>query len=283
MNKIIWSNDKIFSRLESIKSKKAYWEYISILRSRSSEEVFIKCTELINSDSANHKKIGIDVLAQLGLPPRKFLKQTLKTYFHLLKVEENPEILMSVLYGISHNNENLSKSKIHLLCSFAKNENKLIKEGLVAALIGIEDKLAIETIIKFSSDKINQIRNWATFDLGTLLTIDNEKIRTALWKRVNDKHQETRLEAIIGLANRKDQRINEIIIQELKAGEMGILLLEAVLEMKSKEFLPIMKKQMNLIQNDKSILDLWKIDYNNCMDQLTKTLSDDEINPRKNE
>lgn len=282
MNKIIWSNDKIFSRLESIKSKKAYWEYISILRSRSSEEVFIKCTELINSDSANHKKIGIDVLAQLGLPPRKFLKQTLKIYFHLLKVEENPEILMSVLYGISHNNENLSKSKIHLLCSFAKNENKLIKEGLVAALIGIEDKLAIETIIKFSSDKINQIRNWATFDLGTLLTIDNEKIRTALWKRVNDKHQETRLEAIIGLANRKDQRINEIIIQELKAGEMGILLLEAVLEMKSKEFLPIMKKQMKLIQNDKSILDLWKIDYNNCMDQLTKTLSDDEINPRKN-
>lgn len=275
MNKIIWSNDKIFSRLESIKSKKAYWEYISILRSRSSEEVFIKCTELINSDSVNHKKIGIDVLAQLGLPPRKFLKQTLKIYFHLLKVEENPEILMSVLYGISHNNENLSKSKIHLLCSFAKNENKLIKEGLVAALIGIEDKLAIETIIKFSSDKINQIRNWATFGLGTLLTIDNERIRTALWNRVNDKHQETRLEAIIGLANRKDQRINEIINQELKAGEMGILLLEAVLKMKSKEFLPIMKKQMNLIQNDKSILDLWKIDYNNYMNQLTKTLSDD--------
>lgn len=281
MSKRKWSNDKIFSRLESIKSEKAYWEYISILRNRSSEEIFIKCTELINSDLDNHKKIGIDILAQLGLPPRKFLKQTLKIYFHLLKSEKNPKILMSILYGISHNNDNLSESKIYQLCSLAEEKNKFIKEGLVAALIGNRNQLAIETIIKFSTDKTNQIRNWATFGLGTLLSIDNEKIRTALWNRVNDKHQETKLEAIIGLANRKDTRINEIIIQELKAGEMGILLLDAVLEMKNKEFLPIMKEQIKLIQYDNSILEFWKIDYKNCIDRLAKILSENEIKPRK--
>ena len=282
MSKTNWSIDKIISRLKTIKSRKSYWEYISILRKRPSEDVFIKCKELIDSDEFINKKIGIDVLAQLGLPPRKFLKQTLKIYFDLLKTENNPEVLMSVLYGISHNKENLSESRIKILCSFTKNDNKLNKEGLVAALIGIENELAIETIIKLSSDKISHIRNWATFGLGTLLTIDNEKLRTALWNRVNDKHQETKLEAIAGLANRKDERINDIIIRELKSGEMGPLLLDSVLEMKNKAFLPIMNQHLTSIQNDQSISEKWKTDYKNCVNRLTEILKENEITTRKN-
>ena len=45
-----------------------------------------------------------------------------------------------------------------------------------------------------------------------------------MWNRVNDKHQETKLEAIVGLAKRKDTQVNEIIKREIIDGEYGVLL-----------------------------------------------------------
>lgn len=107
--------------------------------------------------------------------------------------------------------------------------------------IGIDNINAIETLIKLSSDKLSHIRNWATFGLGTQIERNNKTIREALWARVNDKHQETKLEAIVGLAKRKDKRVNDIIKREIIGGEYGILLFEAIIETQNKEFLPLLK------------------------------------------
>ena len=125
---------------------------------------------------------------------------------------------MSLLYAIGHNNEKLGKAQVDKLCSFADTENNFVKEGLVSALLGVDNSKAIRTLITLSSDKLNNIRNWATFGIGTQTERNSKKIRDALWDRVIDKHQETKLEAILGLAKRKDKRVNEIIKQELIEG-----------------------------------------------------------------
>ncbi len=270
MSRKNWTDEKIISRLINNKTDKSRWDNIIALRKRPSEELFLKCVELTKSDNTKIRKIGIDILAQLGLSPRPFLKETLKIYFELLEAETEPDVLMSLLYSFGHNNEELDKEQIEKICSFINNENNWVKEGLVYALLGIDNLTAIQTLVKLSSDKLSHIRNWATFGLGTQIERNNKNIRETLWNRVNDKHQETKLEAIVGLAKRKDNRVNEIIKREIIDGEYGILLFEAILETKNKEFLPLLKQNLKSVKSDKNINPEWEKDLKNCIDELTK-------------
>lgn len=270
MSRINWTDDKLLSRLINNKTDKSRWDNISVLRKRPSQELFEKCAELIKSNNPKIRKIGIDILAQLGLTPRTFLKDTLKIYFDLIEVETDPDVLMSLLYSIGHNNDKLDNEQIEKICSVINSENNWVKEGLVSALLGIDNLNAIETLIKLSSDKLSHIRNWATVGLGTQIERNNKTIREALWERVNDKHQETKLEAIVGLAKRKDKRVNHIIRQEIIGGEYGTLLFEAIIETQDKEFLPLLKQNLRTIKDDKTINPEWEKDLKNCIDELTK-------------
>lgn len=270
MSRINWTDDKLLSRLINNKTDKARWANIGALKKRPSQELFAKCVELTKSNKPQIRKIGIDILAQLGLPPRPFLQDTLKIYFELLNTETDPNVLMSILYSIGHNNENLNSKQINKICSFLSNDNNWVKEGLVSSLLGIDKLTAIETLIKLSSNKLSHIRNWATFGLGSQIERDNKEIREALWKRVNDKHQETKLEAIVGLAKRKDKRVNDIIRREIIGGEYGTLLFEAIIETQDKEFLPLLKQNLRIIKDDKTINTEWEKDLMNCIDELTK-------------
>lgn len=270
MSRINWTDDKLLSRLINNKTDKSRWDNISALRKRPSQELFAKCVELTKSNNPKIRIIGIDILAQLGLPPRPFLKKSLKIYFDLFEVETDPDVLMSLLYAIGHNNDKLDEEQIEKICSFINKENSLVKEGLVSSLLGIDNLTAIETIIKLSSDKLNHVRNWATFGLGTQIERNNKTIRAALWERVNDKHQETKLEAIVGLAKRKDKRVNDIIRREIISGEYGTLLFEAIIEIQDKEFLALLKQNLRTIKDDKTINPEWEKDLKNCIDELTK-------------
>ena len=108
--------------------------------------------------------------------------------------------------------------------------------------MGVKKKKAIKSLIILSTSKINSVKNWATFGLGTLIEKDSKHIRKALWNRINDKHEETKFEAIVGLAKRKDIRIKKIIKKELHQKEFGSLLFEAISELQDNSFLPLLKK-----------------------------------------
>jgi HEAT repeat protein len=270
MGRINWTDDKLISRLKNNKSDRTRWENIHVLRMRPSRELFQICVELTKSEVPRTRKIGIDTLAQLGKQPRPFLEETLKLYFDLLQDETNPDVLMSLLYSIGHNNDDLNNVQIEKICSFIATDNGLVKEGLVYALLGINNEAAIETLIKLSKDKSSWIRNWATFGIGSQISRNNKNIREALWDRVNDKHQETKLEAIVGLAKRNDKRVTEIIRNELMNGEYATLLYEAILETKDLNYLPLLKQQLALIQSDNSINIYLKENLLDCIEELTK-------------
>jgi hypothetical protein len=278
MSRNNWTDDKLLSRLMNNKSDKSRWDNINVLRKRPSKELFIKCVELTKSKDPKIRCIGIDILAQLGVTPRPFLKQTLKLYFDLLTNESNPEVLMSLLYAVGHNNEKLNKAQIEMLCTFSNTDNHRVREGLVYSLLGVDNPRAIEILIKLSTDKISHIRNWATFGIGTQIQRDNKHIREALWNRINDKHQETKLEAIVGLAKRKDSRINEILKRELLAGEYGTLLFEAIIETGDKQFLPALRQNLKSIKEDTTLNPEWKKELKNCINVLTKLTNENRTN-----
>ena len=277
MSRSEWTNDKLFFRLLNNKSGRTYWDNISILRGRPTKEVFNKSVDLTKSESPKSREIGIDILSQLGTTPRPFYKETIKLFFELLDVESDPNLLLSLFYAIGHNNDRLSKVQIGKLCEFADTESELVKEGLVISLLGIDNSLAIAVLIQCSSDRIGHIRDWATFGLGSQITSNNKKIREALWARVNDKCQDAKFEAIVGLAIRKDIRVKEIIKREIQSGEYGILLLEAIIEEGDKEYLPLLRQHYNEDKNNKEISPEWIKCLKNCISVLTKKVKTNSL------
>ena len=257
MSRKDWTNEKLFTRLLNNKSDKTYWQNIGELRSRPNSEVFATSIKLTKSNKFNERIIGIDILAQLGISPRPFYKKTIKCFFSLLKNESNEKVLSSLLFAIGHNNENLNKSQVGLISSYKNHINVGVRQGLVFAIGGVSNPLAVRTLIFLSDDKFSSIRNWATFGIGSLTEENSEVLRDALWERVKDAHQETKLEAILGLAKRKDSRVKEIIKKEIINGEFGIVLLEAIDEFKDKQFLPLLKQNLLIAKNNKNINPEW--------------------------
>jgi hypothetical protein len=66
----------------------------------------------------------------------------------------------------------------------------------------------------------------ATFGFGTLVEADTLETRDALYARAFDAHGDTRGEALVGLARRKDARVLEPLIRELDSDSVGRLAVE---------------------------------------------------------
>ena len=138
MSRKKWTDEKLIFRLLNNKTDKTYWENIIELRSRANTNIFNTCAKLIKSSKSKERIIGIDILAQLGLAPRPFLKESKELFFDILRKEKNPKALLSVLYAIGHNNEKLKSDEIARLVSFKGNVDEGVREGLVSALLSVD-------------------------------------------------------------------------------------------------------------------------------------------------
>lgn len=245
-------------RLLTNKSNNNYWNYVTELRKRRTAAIFEKSLLLIQSNSAKERELGVDILAQFGLP-RVHQKQIVSAFVELLRVETNKQVLSATLSGIGHNNDNLTKEQLDLVCSFEAHRSKIVRRSVVAALLTIDTHQAIDTLIELSKDKDTAIRDWATFGLGTQIDADTKKIRTALWNRVTDQDENTKLEAIVGLAQRKDNKIKEVLKIELQnIEECSNLILEAIGKLGDSSFIEpieaLLKKNKTTPAIDKHLL-----------------------------
>jgi len=272
MSRKNWTSEKIFNRLLQNKTQKTYWNNISELRRRPNQEVFEKAYLLAKSDIDKQKIIGLHVLQQLGFNPRYNKKQTIELHFDLLEKAQTNNILRSIFHGIGHNNEELTDKQISKLLEFKNIKTESLKHALISALSGIENMNAIEALIHFSEDKSSSIRNWATFGIGSLIELDNTEIRNALWNRVRDHDFDTKSEAIVGLANRKDKRVKQIIMNELENESYGTLLLEAIVTINDQDFLPLLDRKLEIAKQSKEdIKNGWVLALSETINELKKT------------
>lgn len=270
MNKLTeFSNEKIFSRLLKNKTSENYWKYISELRKRKNKDIFDNAIELTKSEISKEKIIGINILAQFGYP-RLHLKEILSVFFRLLKTETDKNVISSVLYAIGHNNEKLTQKQIETICSYKNHKSTNVRHSLVSSLLTIEKDEAINTLIKLSKDKDSDVRDWATFGLGSQIELDNKLIREALWERINDKDEGTRFEAISGLAKRKDKGVKEILKTELEnIDEFGSLILKSIEDLNDKEFIKLIEKQIIKNKKLKKVNEQWLLD---TLEKLTQSV-----------
>ncbi|NJN13707.1 MAG: hypothetical protein HC815_39805 [Richelia sp. RM1_1_1] len=210
------------------KDKDNYWNLVRILHWRGSNEEFVAASRLCESQSSKKRSLGVDILAQLGIPQRTFPQQSGDILLKLLSSEENSDVLASIGFAFGHLNDSRS---ILPLVKLKNSSNANVRYGVVFGLISQEDELAIQALIELSSDE--DVRNWATFGLGSQLEIDTQAIRDVLFARIisetgdSDTIAEIRGEALVGLAVRKDERVINPLIAELKSECVGMLAVEA--------------------------------------------------------
>jgi hypothetical protein len=271
MSRKNWTSEKIFTRLLTNKTQKTYWDNISELRRRPNQDVYTKAYQLAKKNIDSQKIVGLNVLQQLGFNPRFNKKQMVELHFELLGQIQSNKVLTSIFHGIGHNNDELNEKQISKLIEFKSVKNIEVKHALISALSGIENSNASNVLIEFTEHKVSAIRNWSTFGIGTLIELDSKEIRNALWKRSLDTDYETKSEAIVGLTNRKDEKIKSVIISELENGDYGTLLLEAIVTLNDKELIPLLNENLIIAKaSEDDITNGWVIALEGTIEELQK-------------
>jgi HEAT repeat protein len=114
-----------------------------------------------------------------------------------------------------------------------------VREAVLHAIRRSPAPEAIAALIDLSTDEVDELREWATFALGSQLPlVDAPEIRAALASRLTDRHEATRDEAVIGLGLRADARALGPLVAMLARGAAGVPLFQAAEALGSPVLLP---------------------------------------------
>lgn len=270
MSRKYWTDEKLIIRALNNKTDHARWNNIAELWSRPSQSLLEKCLDLIQSENKKEKILGIDILAQLGAPKRPYLLEMIDIYFKIMTdIENDEEILESLLFALGHNNQNLTPQQIAKLCSLYQHDHSFINQSLIHALGFIDVPMVIDILIQLSQDSKVNNRDWATFYLKESKR-NNKKIRQALWNRIYDQNKKVRLEAIMGLAKRKDEAIKAIIKHELRNIEYSVGIFQAILDLNDPQFLPLLQKNLEQAKRQDITYVTWLEDLKHCIAELSQ-------------
>ena len=248
------------------------WEAVVTLHLRGTREVLDAARTLCASNRPKERKLGADILGQLGVPARSFPAESLDVLVSMMQTDQDEETLHSICIALGHIHD---PATIPVLAQLKSHPNVKIRWAIAGALGGFEDQLAITTLIEMSQDQDEIVRDWATFGLGTQISVDTPEIRNALLARLSDKDEVTRGEALRGLATRKDQRALKPLIQELKRydqGEYGNYALEAAKEFADERLIPVLTRLKKDSKGEPSQIDEV---IRCCSRKPHKTLRDD--------
>ena len=212
-------------------------EAVTILHHKGSREVLESATRLCASDSADERQLGANILGQLGMPDRTFPNECFEILAAMLAKETDPNVLECIGVAFGHLED---PRAIQLLLPLKSHANSDVRFGVVLGITGYNRPDAIGVLIELSRDSEESVRDWATFALGTVIPADTPEIREALFARLSDRHDETRGEALVGLALRKDERVIEPLISDLSSGNAGRLTLEAAEALGDPRLYPVL-------------------------------------------
>lgn len=216
------------------------WKAIAILHARGGKKEFRMGKDLAANTDPYLRRVGAGILAQLGWGD-SFHSESVEILIKLLK-DPDGGVVKDAGIALGHRHD---PSALPYLLKLVAHPDPGIRYGVVSGLTGLDESSAIEALIVLSTDSHREVRNWATFGLGSQTEVDTPKLREALVQRLSDEDPEIRGEALVGLARRKDPRVIEPIKKELRGEYHGNWAVEAAELLADPCFLPLLK-------------DLWK-------------------------
>jgi HEAT repeat protein len=208
-------------------------EHGMALLTNGSEEIFEQASQWCRSQSPVERSLGADILGQFGGngEDSPYRSRSLPILYDLLR-DSDPNVLRSTLIALGHLRVRGNREPMLALVEHPDEE---VRFGVVFSLLGNETESAVTALIQLSRDHDADVRDWATFGLGTLLDVNTSEVQAALLARTEDAHDDTRQEAIVGLAERADRTVLPALIRELESDCVGTLVVEAARDLGSPE------------------------------------------------
>ena len=226
------SVDELYALARSAEDEEAYWAVVSELHTRVNDHTFRIADVLCDSLAVGERCLGADVLGQLGAVDGQspaegpFAAAAGRVLVRLLEEDDEPAVLASAAIGVGHLRDERAIDRLAALASHASPE---VRRSVVHGLMGHDDDRAVRALVVLSDDDDPSVRDWATFSLGVQIDRDTPEVREALAARLADPDVNTRQEAILGLAERHDERaLDAAVAAASAAGEASVSLNRAI-------------------------------------------------------
>jgi HEAT repeat protein len=214
---------EVVERYRAVIREDDHDESLTLVTYRGGEEEFALGREYCASDDAGDRETGAYILGQLGWSDCSFLEETVRILIPLLD-DPDDQVVYAATSALGHRND---PSAIPALIEKADHGNSLVRFGVVQGLSAHEDPRAIEALITLAADEDAEVRNWAVFGIGSQVYADTPEIREALRRALSDPDLDVRGEALVGLAQRGDERVVTDLLDEWMYDEVSLLSIEA--------------------------------------------------------
>ena len=226
-----------------------YWELVSALRDRDAHEVWAQLVPLAKDKDVRLQQMVPDVLRGLGREAQPLANETLQLFGQMLAAHPSAEVVACIANACVDFHHG---SVVTMLVPYAGHERVEVREGVLHAVRRSGHPEAIAALINLSRDPVDELREWATFALGSQRPlVDGPEIREALAARLLDRHEPTRDEAVVGLGLRRDARALGPLRTQFERGFIGVALFEAARTMAS----PMLAQGLRALQRRPSLTD----------------------------
>jgi HEAT repeat protein len=215
------------------------WELIGGIVGDCPDDVLQKCLSLLGHGYARERSLGADIVGRLvGVDPGA-RDTALAALIPALASESEPCATASMVAALGHVG---SPEALDAIVGLAGHSDPGVRLAVAFATATLSPQpLSHEVrfaLIKLSGDSEPEVRDWATFGLGTLSGDDGPDVRAALLARAEDPQHTTRAEALFGLAVRRDPRAVPHLIRALESPSVVGLELDAAAEAADPRLLP---------------------------------------------
>jgi hypothetical protein len=229
--------DEAFAQAKDLRSKAEsneqwdeLWNFLRELRPLG-KAVFDGALALLNGNYLD-RCIGCDLLGILCNPDEYgWSHEAAEAIVRLAEKEQDDGVLWSVASSLSLTSDPIA---IPILARLAGHRDEDIRMEVARGIAGCrtyeegEDTLPIcDVLLLLSEDVDCDVRDWATFGLGSQLDSDSPRLRNALVLRLEDGEGDTHWEAVVGLARRHDKRSFELVSNGLLAESVPLLAVQA--------------------------------------------------------
>lgn len=229
-----------------------YCPALEVLQASKGRDVLEAALKLTLSDVALERELAALVL--MREPGMTFKDEAVAAVKAMIATEKDDSASRAMAYAVSHLGiDDCSE----FLANVAQSHNASTRYAAAYGLGGrLSDDLAVKALITLSQDSDDDIRNWATFGLHNGLEQQpyiRDDIREALFANIDDDHEETRYEALEGLAICKDPRVLEPLIAALELDELWNSALYTAIAIAHSALYPALVKLNERIPGDELI------------------------------